>query len=86
MIKKVAGGAVLTVPAMPAFDPGTGALTITNQTGVVYKHGDDVINNAGSPYTVPAGETWIVTATPASSSYYFATSDDDQWSFTTEED
>jgi hypothetical protein len=85
VIKKVAGGAALVAPTAPTFDPETGALTITNTTGVVYKHGDDVVNAASSPYTVPEGETWVIDATPSSGSYYFATSDDDSWSFTAED-
>lgn len=74
--------ATLVVPVMPTFDEVTGELTITNTTGVVYKHGATTVNAAGSPYTVDPGDTWTITATPASSSYYFATSDDDEWDFT----
>lgn len=81
VVRGVAGTDVLASPAVPTFDPETGALTITNTTGVVYKHGATVVNAAGSPYTVDPGETWIIDATPASG-YYFATSEDDQWSFT----
>jgi hypothetical protein len=80
IIKKTASTNVLVAPAKPAFVASTGALTITNQTGVVYKHGVDTINAAGSPYTVPAGTTWVVDATPAAG-YYFATNAEDQWSF-----
>ena len=80
--RKVAGTDVLVVPGVPAFNPATGALTITNQTGVVYKNGAGVvINAAGSPYTVASGDTYTVVATPASG-YYFATSNDDEWDFT----
>lgn len=81
VIKKTASANVLIAPAAPAFVPATGALTITNQTGVVYKHGVTTIDAAGSPYTVPAGTTWVVDATP-SGNYYFGSSNDDQWSFT----
>lgn len=79
--RATAGTNVLATPAAPAFDPETGDLTITDTTGVVYKHGATTLNAAGSPYTVPAGTTWVIDATPASG-YYFATSDNDQWSFT----
>jgi IMP dehydrogenase/GMP reductase len=81
VIKSMTGTDTLAVPAVPTFDPETGALTITNTTGVVYKHGVTVVNAAGSPYTVDPGDTWVIDATPATG-YYFATSDDDQWSFT----
>jgi len=54
-------------------------------TGVVYKNGaGTTINAAGSSYTVAAGATYVVTATPASG-YYFASSDGDEWSFTADE-
>lgn len=81
VIKRTTGTNVLAAPTMPTFDEETGALTIPTVTGVVYKHGVTTVNAGGSPYTVPAGTTWIIDATPASG-YYFATSDDDQWSFT----
>ena len=75
----------LTTPAEPAFDEETGAITITNQTGVVYKRADTgaVVNAAGSPYTVAAGESLTITAEPASSSYYFANNIEDEWTFET---
>lgn len=82
VVISVPAAAALVVPVAPTFDPETGALTITDTTGVVYKHGATTINAAGSPYTVDPGTTWVVDATPASASYYFATSDDDQWTFT----
>lgn len=84
VVKKVSGSALLVSPAAPAFN-GT-AITITNQTGVVYRNADTdaVMNAAGSPYAVADGVTVIVNAEPASSSYYFATSNDDSWSFTGE--
>lgn len=83
VIRKVAGSAVKVVPNAPAFS-GT-AVTITNQTGVVYKNAttDAVINAAGSPYAVASGDTMVVSATP-DSGYYFETSDDDIWEFTNE--
>lgn len=83
VVKKVAGTDVLVVPAAPAFD-GT-EVTITNQTGVVYKNAatNATMNAAGSPYAVASGETLTVVATPATG-YYFATSEDDTWSFTNE--
>lgn len=81
-VRRVEGNLELVIPAEPAFDPETGALTITNQTGVVYKNGAGVtINAAGSPYSVTPGQTYTVKATPATG-YYFATSDDDEWAFT----
>ena len=76
--------AALTVPAEPAFDGS--AVTITNQTGVVYRNADTdaVIDAAGSPYAVAEGETYRVHAEPASASYYFSDSDVDDWEFENE--
>lgn len=79
VVKSVTGTDVLATPAAPTFDGDS--VTITNTTGVVYKNGAGVvINAAGSPYSVAPGETYVVNATPASG-YYFATSDDDTWTF-----
>ena len=81
VIKKVAGSAVLVAPAAPAFDGE--AITITDQTGVVYRNAatDAVMNAAGSPYAVADDVTVTVNAEPASG-YYFSSSDNDSWSFT----
>lgn len=83
VVKKVASASILVTPAAPAFDGS--AVTITNQTGVVYKNlaTDAVMNAAGSPYAVSAGDTLGVYAIPASG-YHFATSEDDTWTFTNE--
>jgi hypothetical protein len=85
VINKVAAGDVLVAPAAPAFDPATGDITITDETGVVYHRADTgaVVNAAGSPYTVAPGDSLQITAAPASG-YYFETSAADQWTFTNE--
>lgn len=86
VVKKTAGANVLVVPDEPTWDPETGVLSIVNQTGVVYSTlpngAGTVLNAAGSPYAaIAAGASRTVYATPASG-YYFATSDDDEWTFT----
>jgi HK97 family phage prohead protease len=83
VVKKVAGSATLVVPAAPTFDGSE--ITIVNQTGVVYRNADTdaVMNAAGSPYAVAEDVTVTVNAEPASG-YYFASSDNDSWSFTGE--
>lgn len=81
VVKKVDGADVLVTPTMPTFDPETGVLTIVNTAHVVYKNGDTVVNAAGSPYAaIPAGTSVTITAEPAAG-YYFATSDDESWTF-----
>jgi HK97 family phage prohead protease len=82
IVRRTAGTNVLAAPVAPAFDAETGELTITDVAGVVYKNQANLtLTNAGSPYEVPAGQTWTVTATPAAGRY-FATSEDDQWVYT----
>lgn len=84
VLKKVAGTDILAVPVEPTFNSITGVLSITDTTGVVYKNGATVVNAAGSPYAAIApGASVTITATPAAG-YYFATSDDDTWTFTRE--
>ena len=79
VVKKVAASLVAVTPAEPAFDGSE--VTITNQTGVVYKNaGGTTINAAGSPYAVAEGATYVVNATPASG-YYFPSSENDSWTF-----
>lgn len=82
VVRKVVSTAVLVTPTAPTFDGDE--ITIVNTTGVVYRRTDTdaVVNAAGSPYAVADGVTVTITAEPASASYYFATSDDDEWSFT----
>lgn len=81
VVRSTAGANVLVAPTEPAFDGD--AITITDQTGVVYKNADTsaVMNAAGSPYAVADGVTVVVNAEPAAG-YYFATSEGDSWSFT----
>ena len=81
VVRKTAGANVLVTPNDPAFDGD--AITITDQTGVVYRNADTdaVMNAAGSPYAVADGETVNVVAEPAAG-YYFSDSDVDDWSFT----
>lgn len=83
VVRKTAANAVLVAPNEPAFDGD--AITITDQTGVVYRNADTdaIMNAAGSPYAVADGVTVRVVAEPASG-YYFSTSDDDEWAFTGE--
>jgi hypothetical protein len=82
VVRKVAGTDILVVPNEPTFNTTTGVLTIVNQTGVIYKNGATVVNAAGSPYAaIASGASITIDATPAPG-YYFATSNDDSWTFT----
>ena len=74
---------VLIVPTVPTFNPVTGDLTIVNTANVVYTRTDNdaVVNAAGSPYVIAAGDSLTIQAT-AGAGFYFATSEDDSWTFT----
>lgn len=81
--RKVAGSDVLIVPNEPTFD-GTD-ITIIDTANVVYTRTDTeaVVTNAGSPYTLAAGESLTIQAT-ADSGFYFANDAEDSWTFTNE--
>lgn len=83
VIKTVPGAAVLVVPTAPTFVEATGVVTIPTVTGVTYKNADTQATlTAGAQTALGVGATLNVVAVPTSASYYFATSDDDSWSFT----
>lgn len=75
VVKKVASALVLATPVAPTFD-GVDEITIPTATGVVYKIGSTTVTG-----TVTITANTVVDAVPASG-YYFATSEDDSWSFT----
>jgi len=77
-----ASGQTLVTPAAPSFNPATGVLTINDTSGVVYKNGTTVVNNAGSPYAaIAAGTSVTITATPATG-HFFTENADESWTFT----
>lgn len=78
--KAASSGDSSVTPDKPTWDGEE--ITIVNQTGVVYKNADTdaVMNAAGSPYAVPAGEAIEVYAEPASG-YYFPTTAKTAWRF-----
>lgn len=81
VFEAVETGLTLVKPAAPTFDKETGELTIVNTTGVVYTNSaDEVVNAAGSPYTVAAGESETIFAT-ADTGYFFEENQTDQWTF-----
>ena len=83
VIRSVAAAAALVTPNAPTFVEGTGVVTIVATTGVVYKNADTLATlTAGAQSALAPGATLNVVASPASASYYFGSSDDDEWSFT----
>lgn len=72
---------VLVSPTAPAFNAVTGVVTIPTVTGVVYKDEAGVTATAGAKTAIAAGASVTYSAVPAAG-YYFATSEDDTWTFT----
>lgn len=83
VVRKAGAGDTLVAPAAPTFD-GTD-ITIVDTAGVVYKRSDTnaTVTNAGSPYTLAAGESLTIYATP-DSSHYLDNNVEDEWTFTNE--
>ncbi len=82
VIMKVASGDELVVPNAPTFVAATGVVTVVATTGVSYFNDDtDVELVAGAQAALDPGETLTVRAEP-DSGFYFASSEDDTWSFT----
>jgi len=60
-------------PVAPTFNTSTGVVTIPNETGVVYKDGNNNVLASGAQTAIAVDTTFVVTATPAVG-YYFPTS------------
>jgi HK97 family phage prohead protease len=80
VIRRADAGDVEVAPAAPAFDGDS--VTIVDQAGVVYRNAADnsVMNAAGSPYAVAAGDSITVTAEP-DATHYFENNVEDEWTF-----
>lgn len=81
VIRKTAAANVLVTPSKPAFNKGTGVITIPTVTGVTYKDGAGATLTPGAQPALAAGESTTVYAT-ADSGYYFADNQNDSWEFT----
>lgn len=81
VVRRVAGTLQLAVPVAPEFDGED--ILVPDVTGVVYKNAanDTVMDEDGSPYSVPEGESIVVEAEPAPN-YYFSSSENKSWTFT----
>lgn len=78
VVHRQASGDVQVTPPAPTFDGTT--VTIPTDANVAY-FVDGVAADDGDTVTVAEGDTVVVTATP-SAGHYFATNEEDQWSFT----
>jgi hypothetical protein len=79
---KVDSTDTLVVPTAPSFVASTGVITIPTVTGATYKRADTDATVTGNVTIGTAGASLTIYAVPTSGAYYFATSDDDTWSFT----
>jgi len=79
---QAATGGTLATPVSPTFVEATGVVTVPATTGVVYRDAsDDSVLVAGAQAALADGESLTVEAVP-DTGYYFASNQDDQWTFT----
>jgi hypothetical protein len=82
VIRRAAAGGTLATPTEPGFVPATGVITIPTVTGVTYKRGDtNATVSAGAMAALAPGASLRIYAVPASASYYFASNQEDEWTF-----
>ena len=80
VVKKAPTGASLATPEKPDFDGTT--VVVKTTPGVKYTNKDtDVVLTTGAPVTLADGASITVAAEPASGSYFFASNQDDEWTF-----
>lgn len=80
VVKQTGASAVLVTPTEPAFEANV--VTVPTVTGVTYKNaGTGATLTTGAPTTLTEGDTLKVLAVPASSSYYFESNQNDEWTF-----
>jgi hypothetical protein len=77
---KTAGTDVLVAPTEPTFNAATGVITVPAKTGVVYKDGAGTTLTAGAQTALAPGASKTVNAFPASG-YFFASDEDDSWTY-----
>ncbi len=81
VIRRAATGGTLANPTAPTFNTDTNVVTVPTATGVVYKNkGTGATLTAGPQTALAEGASLTVEATPGSG-YYFATNQDDEWTF-----
>jgi hypothetical protein len=81
VIALFAGAQTVVTPTAPTFVAGTGVITIPTVTGVTYRRADTNAIVTGTVTIGTAGATLVIRAYPASNSYIFSPTADDDWSF-----
>ncbi len=82
VFRKVAGSSTLATPVAPSFNESTSTVTVPTVTGVTYKNADtDATLTTASPVVLAEGVDLNVVAVPTSGRY-FASNQNDEWSYT----
>lgn len=82
VVKAVTGSATLVSPTAPVWDAEDKTVTVPTITGVIYKNKlTNTTITSGAPVTLNEGDEVTVIAVPASSTYYLASSAEDEWMF-----
>jgi hypothetical protein len=80
VIKRAVAGSTLRTPEKPDFDGTT--VIVKTTTGVTYKNKETGATMVtGTPVAVAEGDTLTVEAHPASGTDFFASNQDDEWTF-----
>lgn len=82
VVKAVSGSATQVTPVAPTWDEDDKTVTVATTTGVTYKNKlTNVTLTTAAPVTLLPDDSLTVIAVPASSSYYMASSAEDEWLF-----
>jgi hypothetical protein len=82
VVMKTASTDTLLTPAVaPTFDPETGVITLPTSTHYAWKDGAGAALTDGAQTALDVGESLTVVAV-ADSGYFFASSENDEWTFT----
>jgi hypothetical protein len=84
VILRAGAGGTLVTPTQPAFNPTTNVVTIPTVAGVTYKNKNTGATITGAQPALAEGASLTVEATPTSGAYYFASNQDDEWTYTNE--
>lgn len=83
VLRRSADNAVFVAPEAPDWDPAAKSVTVKTTTGLVYKNqSNGAILTTGSPVVLAPDQTLTVIAVPASSGYYVASNEVDDFTFT----
>lgn len=80
VVKRTANEATIVNPVAPTWDAAAKTVTVPTVTGLVYKNKlTNTTLTTENPVTLSEGDEITIIALPASSSYYLASSGEDEW-------